>query len=124
MQFGLADWVDYFQRVAALPIAPDTSTADEMADAINQSGFAVIGTPDDAIAQIQRLWDQSDGGFGTFLVMAPRVGRHRADAQELRAARALRVPRLPGIGRVDRRAHATGRPRTARRSSARSAPPS
>jgi limonene 1,2-monooxygenase len=70
VQFGLADWVDYFQRVAALPIAPDTSNADEMADAINQSGFAVIGTPDDAIAQIQRLWDQSDGGFGTFLVMA------------------------------------------------------
>ncbi len=70
VQFGLAEWVDYFQRVAALPIAPDTSSADEMADAINQSGFAVIGTPDDAIAQIQRLWDQSDGGFGTFLVMA------------------------------------------------------
>ena len=70
VQFGLGQWVDYFQRVAALPIAPDTSTADEMADAINKSGFAVIGTPDDAIAQIQRLWDQSDGGFGTFLVMA------------------------------------------------------
>jgi limonene 1,2-monooxygenase len=70
VQFGLEAWVDYFQRVAALPIAPDTSSADEMADAINKSGFAVIGTPDDAIAQIQRLWDQSDGGFGTFLVMA------------------------------------------------------
>jgi len=70
VEFGLADWVDYFQRVAALPIAPDTSNAEEMADAINKSGFAVIGTPDDAIAQIQRLWDQSDGGFGTFLVMA------------------------------------------------------
>ncbi|HEX2381902.1 MAG TPA: LLM class flavin-dependent oxidoreductase [Acidimicrobiales bacterium] len=70
VQFGLADWVDYFQRVAALPIAPDTSNAEEMADAINQSGFAVIGTPDDAIAQLQRLWDQSNGGFGTFLVMA------------------------------------------------------
>jgi limonene 1,2-monooxygenase len=70
VEFGLADWVDYFQRVAALPIAPDTSNAEEMADAINQSGFAVIGTPDDAIEQLQRLWDQSDGGFGTFLVMA------------------------------------------------------
>ena len=124
VQFGLADWVDYFQRVAALPIAPDTSTADEMADAINKSGFAVIGTPDDAIAQIQRLWDQSDGGFGTFLVMGTRLGRHRADASELRVARALRVPRLPGIGRVDHDAHATGRRRTARPSSARSAPPS
>ena len=36
---------------------------------MNASGFAVIGTPDDAIAQIQRLVDQS-GGFGTFLFMA------------------------------------------------------
>jgi limonene 1,2-monooxygenase len=70
VRFGLEQWVDYFQRVAALPIAPDTSDAEEMADAINKSGFAVIGTPDDAIAQIQRLWDQSDGGFGSFLVMA------------------------------------------------------
>jgi limonene 1,2-monooxygenase len=70
VRFGLEQWVDYFQRVAALPIAPDTSNAEEMADAMNQSGFAVIGTPDDAVAQIQRLWDQSGGGFGTFLVMA------------------------------------------------------
>ncbi|MEY2455752.1 MAG: limonene 1,2-monooxygenase, partial [Acidimicrobiaceae bacterium] len=70
VQFGLAEWVDYFQRVAALPIAPDTDNAADMADAINASGFAVIGTVEDAIAQIQRLWDQSGGGFGTFLQMA------------------------------------------------------
>jgi limonene 1,2-monooxygenase len=70
VQFGLADWIDYFQRVAALPVAPDTSTSEEMAEAVNNSGFAVIGTPDDAIAQIERLIDQSNGGFGTFLNMA------------------------------------------------------
>jgi limonene 1,2-monooxygenase len=70
VDFGLAEWIDYFQRVAALPIAPDTDNAADMADAINASGFAVIGTVEDAIAQIQRLWDQSAGGFGTFLQMA------------------------------------------------------
>jgi limonene 1,2-monooxygenase len=70
VEFGLEQWIDYFQRVAALPVAPDTSNAEEMADAINQSGFAVIGTPDDAIAQIERLWNQSNGGFGTYLTMA------------------------------------------------------
>ena len=69
VQFGLPQWVDYFQRVAALPLGPDTTDVAEMADAMNASGFAVIGTPDDAIAQIQRLIDQS-GGFGTFLNMA------------------------------------------------------
>jgi limonene 1,2-monooxygenase len=36
---------------------------------MNNSGMSVIGTPDQAIAQIQRLIDQS-GGFGTFLFMA------------------------------------------------------
>jgi limonene 1,2-monooxygenase len=70
VQFGLEQWIDYFQRVAALPIAPDTSNAEEIADAVNASGFAVIGTPDDAIAQIERLWAQSGGGFGTYLTMA------------------------------------------------------
>lgn len=69
VQFGLPQWVDYFQRVAALPLGPDTTDVAEMADAMNASGFAVIGTVDDAKAQIQRLIDQS-GGFGTFLNMA------------------------------------------------------
>jgi limonene 1,2-monooxygenase len=67
--FGLADWVDYFTRVAALPLAPDTANHNDLVDALNASGLAVIGTPDDAIAQIQRLADQS-GGFGTYLIMA------------------------------------------------------
>ena len=68
VEFGLAEWVDYFQRVAALPLAPDTTDHSSLVDALNASGFAVIGTPDDAIEQISRLREQS-GGFGTFLTM-------------------------------------------------------
>jgi limonene 1,2-monooxygenase len=67
--YGLADWVDYFQRVAALPIAPATAPGQDLVDALNETGLAVIGTPDMAVAQIQRLIDQS-GGFGTYLFMA------------------------------------------------------
>src|SRR5690606_36286753 len=67
--FGLLQWLDYFQRVAALPLGVEPDDPAEMAQAMNDSGFAVIGTVDDAIAQIQRLIDQS-GGFGTFLTMA------------------------------------------------------
>jgi limonene 1,2-monooxygenase len=66
--FGLEEWVDYFQRVAALPIAPDTTNFESVVDALIASGFAVIGTVDDAVAQIERLRVQS-GGFGTFLLM-------------------------------------------------------
>jgi limonene 1,2-monooxygenase len=66
--FGLAEWVDYFQRVAALPLAPDTANHETLVDALNASGFAVIGTVEDAVNQVERLREQS-GGFGTFLLM-------------------------------------------------------
>ena len=69
VEFGLADWVDYFRRVAALALAPETDDTTDLVDAINGTGLAVIGTPDMAVAQIQRLIDQS-GGFGTYLFMA------------------------------------------------------
>jgi limonene 1,2-monooxygenase len=69
VEYGLAEWVDYFRRVAALPLAPETDDSQELVDALNATGLAVIGTPDDAVAQIQRLVDQS-GGFGCFLFMA------------------------------------------------------
>lgn len=67
--FGLAKWVDYFERVAALPLAPNTLDPDKMVDALMETGFAVVGTPDMAAAQIERLIEQS-GGFGTYLLMA------------------------------------------------------
>lgn len=66
---GLPQWMDYFRRVAALPLAPEgADTVDAMIDAMNGSGMSVIGTPEQAAAQVQRLVDQS-GGFGTFLFM-------------------------------------------------------
>ena len=68
--FGLKDWMEYFQKVAALPLAPDAESPDELVDAMNGSGLAIIGTPDQAAAQIQRLLDQSNGGFGAYLFMA------------------------------------------------------
>ena len=67
--YGLADWVDYFQRVAALPLAPGGIDEAGMIDALNASGFAVIGTPEMAVAQLRRLQEQS-GGFGTYLFLA------------------------------------------------------
>src|SRR3954451_24882936 len=69
VEFGLQDWVDYFRKVAALGLAPESDDTADLVDAINGSGLAVVGTPDMAIAQIQRLLDQS-GGFGTYLFMA------------------------------------------------------
>jgi limonene 1,2-monooxygenase len=69
VEFGLAQWIDYFEKVAALPLAPQSLHVGDMVDAINNTGFAVVGTPEMAVAQIERLQEQS-GGFGTFLAMA------------------------------------------------------
>lgn len=66
VRFGLDDWLYYFREVAALPLAPQDGS--DPVDALINSGMAVIGTPDDAIAQIERLEKQS-GGFGAFLFM-------------------------------------------------------
>ena len=66
VRFGLEKWLYYFREVAALPLAP-TDGSDPV-DALIASGMAVVGTPDDAIAQIERLQEQS-GGFGAFLQM-------------------------------------------------------
>lgn len=68
VKFGLKAWLDYFREVAALPLAPE-GPIDDAVDAMIASGLAVIGTPEDAIAQIYRLKEQS-GGFGCFLQMA------------------------------------------------------
>jgi limonene 1,2-monooxygenase len=69
VQFGMAEFLYYFQQVVALPGIPEKGTVDECIDAMTKLGVAVIGTPDDCIEQIARLEEQS-GGFGAFLSIA------------------------------------------------------
>ncbi len=68
VRFGLEKFVWYFNEVAALPFNWE-GDCDTLVDLINESSFGVIGTPDDAIAHLERLWGQS-GGFGCFLQLA------------------------------------------------------
>src|SRR3984957_6163973 len=67
VRFGLEKWLFYFREVAALALAP--ATGGDPIDAIISSGMAVIGTPEDCIAQLERLRERS-GGFGCFLQLA------------------------------------------------------
>lgn len=67
VRFGLADWVQYFRTVN--PASPPELMADDPIEAMVGSGTAVIGTPDDAVEQLERLW-QRTGGFGCFLQLA------------------------------------------------------
>jgi limonene 1,2-monooxygenase len=68
VKFGLDDWLYYFQEVANLPLGVAGKSEAAIEELVG-GGFAVIGTPDDAIAQIERLQAES-GGFGTYLMMA------------------------------------------------------
>ena len=70
-KYGL-QWVfDYLSHI--LPMGdpndpPPPSDYDEFVDFMNESGRMVIGTPEMAIAQIQRLQEKT-GGFGCFMMM-------------------------------------------------------
>ena len=72
VEHGMLDWFDYFQHTAAFPqmAVGDGTTVRQCIDFVNQSGLGAIGTPEDAIAQIQRLDKQSNGGFGAYLQLA------------------------------------------------------
>lgn len=63
---GLLELMNYLSHVTpGFEQAPDVDT---LIDVVNESGLAVIGTPDMAIAQVERLQEKS-GGFGKFLVL-------------------------------------------------------
>ena len=77
VEYGIYDWVDYFQNVVALPLAPEEKDPRKWPQALVESGTAVIGTPDDAVAQLERLTQQS-GGFGCYMLMANDWAERRA----------------------------------------------
>lgn len=68
VKFGLRRWIEYFTLFNPAAVG-DAFQADDPAAALVEAGWAVIGTPADAIAQIERLQVQS-GGFGCFLQLA------------------------------------------------------
>jgi limonene 1,2-monooxygenase len=70
VEHGIDAWFDYLQKTAAAPqFCPVGDTLQERIGWVNESGVGVIGTPDDAIAQIESLQKQS-GGAGVYLMMA------------------------------------------------------
>jgi len=72
VEHGIAAWFDYFQHTAAFPqmSVGDGTSVREFIDFVNESGLGTIGTPDEAVEQIDRLVKQSNGGFGSYLQLA------------------------------------------------------
>ena len=67
VKYGLGAWLKYTTTIGPLDLIPEDASPDEWAHYLNESGFAVIGTPDDAIELIDKLQGLS-GGFGAFLL--------------------------------------------------------
>ncbi len=67
VQHGLLEWVQYFREVASFAFVPN-NIADPLQYLLGER-MAAIGTPDDAIHHIERIWDVT-GGFGVHLELA------------------------------------------------------
>jgi limonene 1,2-monooxygenase len=69
VRHGLNDWCDYLQHTASTPqMKVEGDNFDERLEWLVSSGTGVVGTYKDAIEQIERLWEQSNGGFGAMLL--------------------------------------------------------
>jgi limonene 1,2-monooxygenase len=100
MEFGLKAWVDYFLRVAALPLVGDAVEVGDMVDAMNGNGYGVIGTPEDAARQIERLWEKS-GGYGTYLFMVHDWADREATLRSYELIARYVMPQFQGtLGRL------------------------
>jgi limonene 1,2-monooxygenase len=78
VRYGLDAWCDYTQNVLAAPhFRAAGKTFEERISWVNDTGLGVIGTVEDAIAQIERL-EQQSGGFGSYLLIHHEWARHDA----------------------------------------------
>ncbi|MBI1250210.1 MAG: LLM class flavin-dependent oxidoreductase [Alphaproteobacteria bacterium] len=93
VRFGLEHWLYYFREIAALPLAAEDGG--DPIDRMIETGLAVIGTPDDAVAQIERLQQQS-GGFGAFLLMAHNWADWRETQQSYELMARYVFPKFQG----------------------------
>jgi limonene 1,2-monooxygenase len=94
VRFGLAQWITYYTQVVALPF-PLSGTLEQCCQQFIDSGYAVIGDPDDAAAQVERLLEQS-GGFGGFLQLAHNWADFEATRRSYELIARYVMPRFQG----------------------------
>ena len=76
-RYGL-QWVfNYLSHIIPIGTEPLPADYDELVDLLNETGRGVIGTPEMAIAQIERLHEKT-GGFGCYLFLGADFADWRA----------------------------------------------
>ncbi|HEY5047106.1 MAG TPA: LLM class flavin-dependent oxidoreductase [Rhizomicrobium sp.] len=68
IKFGFREWQDYFSGITGNIAGRDAANT-LSPEELTEQGVVVVGTPDDAIAQIRRL-QAKQGAFGCFLQLA------------------------------------------------------
>jgi limonene 1,2-monooxygenase len=93
-RYGLRWQYEYLSHITPSAIdVPDND--DQLADLINETGRGVIGTPDMAAAQIERLLARS-GGFGTYLFQGADFAGWDATLRSYRLFAEEVAPRFDG----------------------------
>lgn len=112
VEYGMEQWFSYFQNVAAFPqMAVDGGNLTEMIEFVN-GGLGVVGTPDMAIAQIEALLEQSNGGFGAFMTLAHNWANPESTKKSYELFARHVMPRFQG--QVDSLINAADRAQAAR----------
>ena len=99
VQYGMAQWFDYFQHTAAFPQMDvgTSKTVDEMIDFVVDGGLGAIGTADEVGEQIDRLWKQSNGGFGAYLMLAHEWANPEATKRSYELIARRVMPQFKGL---------------------------
>jgi limonene 1,2-monooxygenase len=84
VRFGFEHWTGYLGGISDLPMPPAGTRGDDLAQVFIDSGAATIGTPDDAIAAIEKILAET-GDIGCIMLMAHDWANSRAtqDSYEL-----------------------------------------
>ncbi|HEY7490176.1 MAG TPA: LLM class flavin-dependent oxidoreductase [Candidatus Tectomicrobia bacterium] len=90
----MAHYWDYFGDTLGFP-TPAVQTPTEIIDRLIEGGIAVVGTPDDLIAAIERL-DALSGGFGTFLCVAHEWANREQTLHSFELLARYVMPRFQG----------------------------
>ncbi len=86
--YGFDEWADYTRHIN---VEGPTSLGMASPEFINDNGMGAIGTPDDAVAALERFWEQS-GGFGCILYFHLPWATHDAIKRSLQLFAEYVVP--------------------------------
>lgn len=92
MKFGFEKWSNYAYQIS--PLGPASLGLGPVEEMIEKQS-AVIGTPDDAVAQLERYWEKT-GGFGCMLILGQEWASPEATLKSFELIARHVVPRFTG----------------------------